>query len=79
MTVPALPLAKTRWCDMAMYQFLFLTRDRSLSNAEILECANDLDALDTAIERGGRHSVDVWIEKRQVFSLKRWPRTRMSI
>ena len=61
---------------MSMYQFLFLTRDRSLSNAEMLECANDLDALDMAIELGGRHSVEVWIDQRQVFRLKR--RTRPS-
>jgi len=58
---------------MSMYQFLFLTRDRSLANAEMLECANDLEALDTAIEFGGRHAVEVWIDKRQVFTLRRRP------
>jgi hypothetical protein len=63
---------------MSMYQFLFLTRDRRLSNAEIVECANDLDALDTAIERGGRYAVEVWIDKRQVFTLRKRPRLSSS-
>ena len=63
---------------MSIYQFLFLTRDRSLSNAEMLECANDLEALDMAIEFGGRHAVEVWIDQRQVFTLKRRPRPSRS-
>lgn len=55
---------------MALYQFLFLERDGSLSSAEMLECANDLDALDTAVEVCGRDAVEVWIGKRRVFTLK---------
>ena len=56
---------------MPMYQFLFLTNDRSLSNAEVLECGNDREAIDKAHDLCANHTVDAWIDRRRIFSLTR--------
>jgi hypothetical protein len=60
---------KKRWCDMPMYQFLFLADDRSLSNAEVLECGNDREAIDKAHELCANHTVEAWIDRRRIFSV----------
>lgn len=56
---------------MPTYQFLFLTDDGSLSDAQRYECADDLDALDKGHELCALHTVEAWIDERTVFTLNR--------
>ena len=69
MDVPALPLVEQRGAPMATYK-LFLMRGGAPVKQLERECADDLDALETARDLSGDHGVEVWQDDRLIARVK---------